>query len=67
MPIGQYLQGGLHAWRHCGYLFYPVEESGYEMATRFAHVGAWLDRVRAIPGWADPCDILPGERLVPKW
>jgi hypothetical protein len=24
-------------------------------------------RVRAIPGWAEPYDVLPGERLVPKW
>jgi glutathione S-transferase len=51
----------------CGYLYYPGEESGYEVADRFAHIGAWLGRVRAIPGWADPYDILPGERLAPKW
>jgi glutathione S-transferase len=51
----------------CGYLFYPVEESGYEVAQRFPHIGAWLARVRALPGWALPYDILPGERLLPKW
>lgn len=51
----------------CGYLYFPVEESGYEVTTRFPHIGAWLERVRAIPGWADPYDILPGERLAPKW
>ena len=51
----------------CGYLFYPVEESGYAVAERFAHVGRWLDRVRALPGWADPYEILPGERIAPKW
>jgi glutathione S-transferase len=51
----------------CGYLFYPVDESGYEVASRFTHIGAWLERVRAIPGWADPYDILPGERIAPKW
>ena len=50
-----------------GYLFYPVDESGYEVATRFPHIGAWIARLRAIPGWADPYDILPGERIVPKW
>ena len=51
----------------CGYLFFPVAESGYEIAGRFANIHAWLDRVRAIPGWADPYDILPGERIAPKW
>lgn len=51
----------------CGYLFYPVEESGYEVAERFPQVGAWLERVRSLPGWASPYDVLPGERIAPKW
>jgi glutathione S-transferase len=50
-----------------GYLYYPVEESGYEVAGRFPQIGRWLDRVRAIPGWADPYEILPGERIAPRW
>jgi glutathione S-transferase len=51
----------------CGYLFYPQEESGYEVAERFPHIQAWLARVREFPGWASPYDILPGERLQPRW
>ena len=51
----------------CGYLFYPVEESGYEVEERFPNIAAWLARIRALPGWASPYDILPGERLLPKW
>lgn len=51
----------------CGYLFYPVEESGYEVVERFPHIAAWLTRMRAIPGWASPYDILPGEAISPKW
>ena len=51
----------------CGYLFYPVEESGYEVQARFPHIAAWLERVKKIPGWALPYDILPGERIAPKW
>jgi glutathione S-transferase len=51
----------------CGYLFYPVAESGYELAGRFPNIVAWLERVRGIPGWADPYDILPGEVIAPKW
>jgi glutathione S-transferase len=50
-----------------GYLFYPVAESGYEVAGRFPNITAWLERVRAIPGWANPYDILPGDVIAPKW
>lgn len=51
----------------CGYLFYPVEESGYDAAALYPHIGAWLERVRAIPGWAPPYEVLPGQRIQPKW
>ena len=50
-----------------GYLFYPVDESGYEVAGRFPNIAAWLERVRAMPGWANPYDVLPGEIIAPKW
>jgi glutathione S-transferase len=50
-----------------GYLFYPVEESGYEVEQRYPHIAAWLARLRQFPGWASPYDVLPGERLLPKW
>ncbi len=50
-----------------GYLFYPVEESGYEVAARFPHIARWVQRLKALPGWADPYDILPGERIAPRW
>lgn len=51
----------------CGYLFYPVEESGYGVAGRFPNIASWLERVRAVPGWANPYDILPGAIISPKW
>ena len=51
----------------CGYLFYPVEESGYEVAGRFPNIQAWRGRMRAIPGWADPYAVLPGPRIAPRW
>ncbi len=50
-----------------GYLFYPPEESGYAVAGRYPHIEAWLARLRGLPGWASPYDVLPGERLLPKW
>ncbi|MBI3374311.1 MAG: glutathione S-transferase N-terminal domain-containing protein [Betaproteobacteria bacterium] len=51
----------------CGYLFYPIDESGYEITGRFPHIQSWLERVRNVPGWASPYEILPGERIAPKW
>jgi glutathione S-transferase len=51
----------------CGYLFYPIEESGYEVSERFPHIAAWLARLRAIPGWKDPYAMMPGERILAKW
>ena len=41
----------------CGYLFYgdelpiPLEE--------YIHVMKWLDRIRALPGWKHPYDLMP--------
>lgn len=51
----------------CGYLFYPVEESGYDVQPRFPNIVAWLDRMKSQPGWASPYDILPGKRIAQKW
>jgi glutathione S-transferase len=51
----------------CAYLSYPKEESGYDMPAQFPNIARWLDRVRAIDGWANPYDVLPGERIAPKW
>ena len=50
-----------------GYLFYPVEESGYDVAGRFPQIAAWVERLKALPGWASPYDVLPGERIAPRW
>ena len=50
-----------------GYLFYPENESAYPVTEKYPHIAAWLGRLRAIPGWAYPYDILPGEYIAPKW
>jgi glutathione S-transferase len=50
-----------------GYSFYPVEESGLDVAARFPSIAAWVERMRALPGWAPPYEVLPGERIAPKW
>ncbi|HVS22926.1 MAG TPA: glutathione S-transferase [Gammaproteobacteria bacterium] len=50
-----------------GYLFYPLEESGYDYRARFPGIAAWVERLKSVPGWADPYDVLPGARVAPKW
>ncbi len=50
-----------------GYMFYPQEESGIDLAAQCPHVAAWRERLKALPAWADPYDILPGTRIAPRW
>jgi len=50
-----------------GYVFYPVEESGYDIERSHPNIAKWRDRLKALPGWASPYDVLPGERIAPKW
>ena len=50
----------------CGYLFYPAEESGIDVAATQPHTAARLQRLRALPAWADAYALLPGERIAPR-
>ncbi len=50
-----------------GYVFYPREESAIDVDTQFPAIAAWRDRLKALPFWADPYEILPGERIAPRW
>jgi glutathione S-transferase len=49
-----------------GYVFYPVEESGIDIAAAHPHLGAWIARLRRLDGWGDPYDVMPGERIAPR-
>ena len=48
-----------------GYMFFPAEETGYEWAKSHPNLHAWTERLRAIPGWKDPYELLPGQRIKP--
>jgi glutathione S-transferase len=50
-----------------GYVFFPVEESGIDIAATHPNLGAWIERLRQLDGWGDPYDVLPGERMPPNW
>ena len=44
----------------CGYLFYPAEEFGFDIAAEHPEIGEWLARIRALPGWVHPYELMPG-------
>jgi glutathione S-transferase len=46
-----------------GYLYYPAEEFGFDIAKEHPAIGAWMKRMQALPGWAHPYDIMPGYPL----
>jgi glutathione S-transferase len=43
-----------------GYLYYPAEEMGFDVTKDYPAIGAWLERMKALPGWAHPYDLMPG-------
>ena len=42
------------------YLYYPVEEFGFDIAGTHKNIGAWLNRLKALPGWKHPYELMPG-------
>ncbi|MGE0564106.1 MAG: glutathione S-transferase family protein [Pseudolabrys sp.] len=43
-----------------GYLFYPADEFGFDIRKEHPAISAWLDRIKTLPGWAHPYDLMPG-------
>jgi len=44
----------------CGYLFYPSEELGFDVAAEYPAIGRWLDRIKTLPKWEHPYKLMPG-------
>ena len=44
----------------CAYLYYPAEEFGFDIAGQHKNIAAWLDRIKALPGWKHPYELMPG-------
>jgi glutathione S-transferase len=42
------------------YLYYPPEEFGFDIAKEHPAIGAWLERMQALPRWKHPYDLMPG-------
>ncbi len=46
-----------------GYFYYPAEEFGFDIASDYKNIAAWLNRIKALPGWKHPYDLMPGYPL----
>ena len=47
----------------CAYLFYPAEEFGFDIPAIYPHIGAWLERIKKLPKWKHPYELMPGPPL----
>lgn len=41
-----------------GYLYYPTEETGFDLAA-YPAIDAWRGRVASLPGWKPPYEMMP--------
>ena len=46
-----------------GYLYYPPEEFGFDIGKEHPAIGAWRERVKALPGWKHPYELMPGHPI----
>jgi glutathione S-transferase len=42
-----------------GYVFYPPEETGFDIAASYPAIDAWRHRLAALPGWKPPYEMIP--------
>jgi glutathione S-transferase len=42
-----------------GYIYYPVKETGFDLAADFPSIDAWRQRLAALPGWKPPYELMP--------
>ncbi|MFL6798399.1 MAG: glutathione S-transferase family protein [Xanthobacteraceae bacterium] len=45
------------------YLYYPPEEFGFDICAQHPNIASWLERIKALPGWKHPYDLMPGHPL----
>lgn len=45
----------------CGYHFYPASEHGVDFAKDYPAIAAWHGRIRDLPRWKGPYELMPGK------
>ncbi|MBX2805764.1 MAG: glutathione S-transferase [Hyphomicrobiales bacterium] len=44
-----------------GYVFYPADELNFDFKADYPNISAWMDRLKELPGWKPPYEMMPGE------
>jgi glutathione S-transferase len=42
-----------------GYIYYPAEETGFDIKAAYPAIDAWRQRLAAMPGWKPPYELMP--------
>ena len=42
-----------------GYVFYPPEETGFDLSVQYPALDRWRGRIRDLPGWRAPYELMP--------
>jgi glutathione S-transferase len=45
------------------YFYYPPEEFGFDIAAQHKSIAAWLERIKVLPRWQHPYELMPGHPL----
>ena len=45
------------------YLYYPADEFGFDIVKDHPAIARWLDRMKTLPGWKHPYELMPGYPL----
>ena len=48
-----------------GYVYYPAEETGFDIAASYPAIDAWRRRIAALPGWKPPYEMMPVGNSLP--
>jgi glutathione S-transferase len=48
-----------------GYVYYPPEETGFDIETAFPALHAWRQRLAALSGWKPPYELMPVRSPLP--
>jgi len=46
-----------------GYLYYPADEFGFDISKDHPAIAVWCERIKALPRWKHPYELMPGYPL----
>lgn len=46
-----------------GYLYFPPEETGFDIPADYPNIATWIARISSLDGWQGPFDLIPGQPI----